>query len=53
MKRHELTHPGEQHLYRASIAADKVIAYIGNRNEYEIVQYREVKGVEEIEFEIQ
>ena len=53
MKRHERTHPGEQHLYRASIAADKVIAYIGNRNEYEIVQYRGVRNVEEIEFEVQ
>lgn len=48
MKRHERTHPGEQHLYRASIAADKAIAYIGGRNEFEIVQYRGVKGVEEI-----
>ena len=53
MKRHERTHPGKQYLYRASIAADKVIAYIGDRNEYEIVQYRGVKGIEEIEFEVQ
>lgn len=53
MKCHERTHPGEQHLYRASIAADKVITYIGDRNELEIVQYRGVKDIEEIEFEIQ
>ena len=48
MKRHDLTHPGEQHLYRGTIAADKVIAYIGGRGEFEIVQYRGVKGIEEI-----
>ena len=48
MKRHELTHPGEQHLYRGTISADKVIAYIGGRFEFEIVQYRGVKNIEEI-----
>ena len=48
MKRHELTHPGQQHLYKGTIAADKVIAYIGDRKEYEIVQYRGVRNVEEI-----
>ena len=48
MKRHELTHPGEQHLYRGTIAADKVIAYIGGRVEFEIVQYRGVRSIEEI-----
>ena len=48
MKRHELTHPGEQHLYRGSISADKIIAYIRDRNEFEIVQYRGVKNIEEI-----
>lgn len=40
MKRHGLTHPGEQHLYRGTVAAEKVIAYIGDRVEFEIVQYR-------------
>ena len=53
MRRHEHTHPGEQHLYWASIAADKVIAYIGERNEFEIIQYRRGNDVEEIEFEVQ
>lgn len=48
MKRHELTHPGEQHLYRGTIAADKVFAYIGSRFEFEIVQYRGVKNIGEI-----
>ena len=48
MKRHDLTHPGQQHLYKGIIAADRVIAYIGGRNEYEIVQYRGVRKIEEI-----
>ena len=48
MKRHEFTHPGQQHLYKGTIAADKVIAYMGDRKEYEIVQYRGVRNVEEI-----
>jgi len=48
MKRHELTHPGQQHLYKGTIAADKVIAYMGGRKEYEIVQYRGVRNIEEI-----
>lgn len=48
MKRHELTHPGEQHLYRGTIASDKVIAYIGGRVEFEIVQYRGGRKIEEI-----
>lgn len=48
MRRHALTHPGEQHLYRGVISADKVIAYIKDRDESEIVQYRGVKEIEEI-----
>ena len=48
MKRHTLTNPGKQHLYRGIISADRVIAYIKDRNEYEIVQYRGMKGIEEI-----
>ena len=48
MKRHELTHPGQQHLYKGTIVADKVIAYMGGRKEYEIVQYRGVRNIEEV-----
>jgi len=47
--RHEHYHPDEKrHLYRATISADKVIAYINERYEFEIVQYRNVKNIEEI-----
>lgn len=38
----------EQHLYRGTISADKVIAYLDDCNEFEIVQYRNVKDVEEL-----
>ncbi len=48
MKRHMLTNPAPQHLYRGIISADKVIAYINDRKEFEIVQYRGVKKIEEI-----
>ncbi len=48
MKRHELTNPAPQHLYRGIISADRVIAYINDREEFEIVQYRGVKKIEEI-----
>ena len=48
MKRHELTNPGTQHLYRGVISADRVIAYINDRKEFEIVQYRGVKKIEVI-----
>lgn len=48
MKRHELTNPGTQHLYRGIIPAEKVIAYLNERKEFEIVQYRGVKKIEEI-----
>ena len=51
MKRHELTNPGTQHLYRGIISADRVIAYINDRKEFEIVQYRGVKKIEEISLE--
>lgn len=37
MNRHGVTHPGPQHLYKGIISADKVIAYLGDREEYEIV----------------
>ena len=52
MKRHELTNPAPQHLYRGIISADRVIAYINDREEFEIVQYRGVKKIEEISPEI-
>lgn len=48
MKRHELTNPAPQHLYRGIISADRVIAYVNDREEFEIVQYRGVKKIEEI-----
>jgi len=38
----------EQHIYRATIAADKVIAYLNERNEFEIIQFRNVKNVVEL-----
>lgn len=38
----------EQHLYRGTISADKVIAYLDERNEFEIAQYRNVKNIEEL-----
>ncbi len=36
------------HIYKATIAAEKVIAFDNGRNEFEIIQYRNVKNVEEI-----
>lgn len=48
MKRHELTNPAPQHLYRGVISAERVIAYLNDRKEFEIVQYRGVKKIEEI-----
>ena len=36
------------HVYQATIKADKVIAYLNYRNEFEILQYRNVKDVQEI-----
>ena len=48
MKRHTLTNPAPQHLYRGVISADRVIAYINDRKEFEIVQYRGVKKIEVI-----
>lgn len=44
MKRHELTNPAPQHLYWGIISADRVIAYINDREEFEIVQYRGKRG---------
>jgi hypothetical protein len=50
-KRHRVTHNLPQHLYKGVIPAEKVIAYIGDRSEFEIVQYRSVKQIEEISFQ--
>lgn len=50
-KRHRITHNWPQHLYKGVIPAEKVIAYIGDRSEFEIVQYRSVKQIEEISFQ--
>lgn len=36
------------HIYKATISADKVIAFENDRHEYEIIQYRNVKNIEEI-----
>lgn len=36
------------HIYRATISAEKVIAFDNGRNEFEIIQYRNVKNIEEI-----
>lgn len=36
------------HIYKATVSADKVIAFENDRHEYEIVQYRNVKNIEEI-----
>lgn len=47
-KRHEITHNLPQHIYKATIAANKVIAFLNERNEYEIIQYRNVKDIEEV-----
>ena len=46
--RHEYLKQSEQHIYRASITAANVIAYIGGRSEFEIVQYRRVKNIVEL-----
>lgn len=47
-ERHEYFHQSKQHIYRATITAANVIAYIGGRGEYEIVQYRSVKNIVEL-----
>lgn len=36
------------HIYKATISADKVIAFDNGRSEFEIIQYRNVKNIEEI-----
>lgn len=47
--RNELFYPHASiHVYQGTIKADKVIAYLNEREEFEIVQYRNVKDVQEI-----
>lgn len=46
--RHEYFGHPEQHIYCAAITAAGVIAYIGDRSEFEIVQYRQVKNIMEV-----
>ena len=36
------------HIYKATISADKVIAFDNGRNEFEIIQFRNAKNIEEI-----
>ena len=40
-----------QRIYKATIPADKVIAYLGGRDEFEILQYRGVKDIKTIPIE--
>lgn len=47
-ERHERYGQGTQHLYQASIPADDVIAFTNGRQEFEIIQYQGVRGIEEI-----
>ena len=36
------------HVYQATIKADKIIVYLNYRNEFEVLQYRNIKDVQEI-----
>ena len=36
------------HIYKATISAEKVIAFDNGRSEFEIIQYRNVKNIEEV-----
>ena len=47
-ERHEHYGQGTQHLYKANIFADDVIAFTNGRREFEIIQYRGVRDIEEI-----
>lgn len=47
-KRQEHYGRGESHLYRGIISADKIVAYLNGRHEFEIVQYANVRDIEEI-----
>lgn len=39
---------GDKHLYKATIYKDKIIAYTNRRNEFEVLQHRGVKDIEEV-----
>ena len=43
---HEYYGQGTQHLYKATISADDVIAFTNGRQEFEIIQYQGVKDRE-------
>ena len=47
-ERHEHYGQEKQHLYKATISADDVIAFTNSRREFEIIQYRGVKDIEEL-----
>ena len=47
-ERHEHYGQGTQHLYKATISADDVIAFTNERQEFEIIQYQSVREIEEI-----
>ena len=47
-ERHEHYGQGTQHLYKATISADDVIAFTNERQEFEIIQYYGVREIEEI-----
>ena len=47
-ERHEHYGQGTQHLYKATISADDVIAFTNSRREFEIIQYRGVRDIEEL-----
>ena len=47
-ERHEYFRQGKQHLYKATISAEDVIAFTNGRQEFEIIQYQGVKDIEEI-----
>lgn len=39
---------GDKHLYKATIYKDKIIAYTNCRHEFEVLQHRGVKDIEEV-----
>lgn len=47
-KRQEHYGRGKSHLYKGIIPAAKVIAYLNGRHEFEIVQFRNVRQIEEV-----
>lgn len=47
-ERHEHYGQEKQHLYKATISADDVIAFTNSRREFEIIQYGGVRDIEEL-----